>query len=470
MIPLSLEELQLNLRIKVIKDFCEPVLKNVFNSVAEDRFSVPIFFELPTYRMIVGPRGPDYRKPFTLDNYAKLPSIENLSDPGYCNFSENMEVLGFMKPYKVYIANLLRLAPIGRPAVIEHYEAINGCSYDKEWHEFKKTDATKSAMTLTRKLFSALNRKCVVIRFDIVLKYSVAMYKNLKHSPGLPFCTDSSMQTKADCLDRAFELAKEINASAIEKKPSKVQAPPCMIAASYDPSLNLLQSDFSYPLAVEIVEQRFVEVIRRILCKSDNMGEMPINVGIVPILFEHCTISKLIRGSNRSCTIGFDNISCSVHPSLIDFAFSVIQNWFAEENSKKKAKENRKVFEFLKYYFTHTPIVFPSGQVFRKHGGAMSGSLFKPLVCSIVVTFVTVYCMQKQGIGADRIRGHVFVWGDAVTFVVPGNFSTAKFVKDAESLGFPVDKESIVFSKNIDLSHSISMAKFLDTYTWLTCR
>lgn len=447
------QEEALSLRVKLVRESCIKELRRRQIDIYGDNTKGPFFFEQPTYQKIVGSRGPNYSKPFKYDKPSEDPSAENLSDPDYTEFSKNVEVLGFAKPYDIHIAQVSRIPPdmVEQDFTkLKYYSDCTELDFDKERTEFKKTEITKKAMSITKKMFSPWNNKFEVLDFCFKLIANAVLNSNLMMSPGLPFSTNPRTQAKVDCLDRVYELAKEINDSAIAKKPSKVQAPPCTVSGGFNPTYMILQHQFFYPMAVDIVESRFTENIKATLAETHNEGPLPINSGRSFDYYANTILRKLTaNGSQLACTLLFNDVESSLPSGLADFAFSVMQNWYNMGSTEQKRQENTKVFEFLKYYFNYTPMLFPSGQLVRKHGGAPPSTYFSPFVCGISLTFVIVYSLLNQGVSRDKIEGHVFAIENSGAFSAPPGFSTAQFVKDAKSLGFTVDEQSIRLSKNV---------------------
>ena len=141
---------------------------------------------------------------------------------------------------------------------------------------------------------------------------------------------------------------------------------------------------WGYPQAVTLMEARFARpLIDRFVSQPSVMAFGLSDAGLG---------ARLIPISNMGSrlSLDFSGFDSSIHDELISIAFSVMATHFRELN-----EEERRCWQFIRGYFTNTPIAMPDGQLYVKRRGVPSGSYFTQIVDSIVNFLVVQYAFLQ---------------------------------------------------------------------------
>lgn len=157
--------------------------------------------------------------------------------------------------------------------------------------------------------------------------------------------------------------------------------------------------------------------------------------------------AKMVAMMNQHAMYGLDmrGFDSSVCRQLINMAFEIIKKQF------DMLPEDEIIFERVKHYFIHTPILMPDGMKYTKHRGVPSGSYFTQMVDSIVNFFVVQYTwfqLTGENVYPDRIM----VLGDDSLFTSPHLISIKKFNELSLRIGFEIhvdDKSFVAVDGNL---------------------
>nr|WPR17434.1 MAG: RNA-dependent RNA polymerase [Yellow silver pine partitivirus 4] len=122
-------------------------------------------------------------------------------------------------------------------------------------------------------------------------------------------------------------------------------------------------------------------------------------------------------------SLDFSKFDAKASSRLIDAAFRILRTFFLESNIQFRfgvelvSVPFEKLWSLITWYFIHTRIVMPDGQLYQKHRGVPSGSYFTQLIDSIINYLVICYSFIKATgeaphahkffvLGDDSIVGH----------------------------------------------------------------
>lgn len=422
---MSKEDMQLNLRILFI-GWC---LNYQLRSPPRNS-QWPSIFETKYYLAVIGDRGPNTTEPFV---------SECVKTPYFRNY-RYMKPIGYIKPYPLTLSQGHKdVLGFSRPVEVVSERDISKAMYefslrDKNWTELKLIDdssnaSLKRAMDLTKQLYS--HPKFPVAQFTLKDKNSIALLQDMRASPGLPFCADGTSSAQIDYLDRGFKLAIEINDSASKNSPDKVQAPACTYGLC-ETVLVQSRGDVLYPMAIRILESRFVLNI----ITTGSSGTTMDTIFVLFLTNHGPSYDELVRTIRHGYAVTFKHMEINIHPQLVEFALSIIEECLVLNNADKN------VWKFLKHYFLHTPVALPTGQILETHSAGPSTSFFSYPVQGLVSVITGIYCMLRQNIPLHKMN--VFFKEQILLISVPKSFSRDQFCKDSESLGFSIEEIRLI--------------------------
>lgn len=168
---------------------------------------------------------------------------------------------------------------------------------------------------------------------------------------------------------------------------------------------------YVYPAAVVAIEQMFLHPLMEKVKEVDGL----LMSGKKVIGRTQTMLSR--SGGGKKCTFkgDFSNFDRHVITPLIEKAFDILEehldfaNYEGSPVGLAKQKRYRRLWEFVREYFTNTPVMTPSGRVTFLRGTVVSGSSFTQLVDSIIsalyvetVAFVTgITLINVRSLGDD---------------------------------------------------------------------
>lgn len=322
--------------------------------------------------------------------------------------------------------------------------------YDRTWKGMPSGHHMSHAKQFMFKLFEKVG-KVDVIDFNYAGWHKILPHLDMSSSPGLPLRREYT--TQGECLGHIYDKAKRLNHFAKFLPPHAVRAPPCMIGLRP----GLIRRDeletkikargvWAYPAEVKVLEMRYViPLLERF---STTFSKTPYPVGrnmtkALPMFIDH-----LLNDGKFGLVTDISKLDTAIGPDYIDWAFDFMKSFFFMGYTKSSDARNDNVFEFLKYYHKRTPILLPSGALYRKYGGVPSGSGFTQIVDTLVTCLITVYALFVMGFSESDILGKLFVVGDDMACSVPSTFDIPWFTRILGMLGFTVNASKVMFSNS----------------------
>jgi hypothetical protein len=321
--------------------------------------------------------------------------------------------------------------------------------YDRTWKSKPTGPMARQADRIVRQLFAPIG-KVEPIDFNYQGWIDILPHLDMTSSPGLPL--RRKYATQGECLGFIYDKTKRLNHYAKFLPPYAVRAPPCMIGVRP----GLLRKDdldskikargvWAYPAEVKVMEMRFIiPLIERI---SQVFGKIPYTTGrnmtkALPFIIDH-----LLNDNRCGFVTDISKLDTCIGPDFINWAFSQMKEWFVMGMTKSSETRNDNVWSFLQYYNCRTPVLLPSGLLYRKYGGEPSGSGFTQIIDTLVTVWWTVYSLLRMGKTEEDIIGRLFAVGDDVALSVEEDFDIEKFIRYMADLGAIINRDKVMFSK-----------------------
>jgi len=226
------------------------------------------------------------------------------------------------------------------------------------------------------------------------------------------------------------EVMEEIKAQAkqmqIDAKSLTPQVPiPCLLGTrgmlhQYDDPKRRVT--YNVPAAQVALEQCFAGPL---IEKAKTIPNYPIMFGkdVIPKLSKMNAQDMYPRGS-YSVELDVSGMDKNLYAATLVRGFSVMEdmidfeNWEGKSLGRAKSIRWKRVWEYVKYYFLHTPVMLPDGRVKFLDGAVPSGSSFTQFIESVISMIMFMFYALKYGYSVLAIN----VLGDdcrAVTITRP---------------------------------------------------
>lgn len=264
---------------------------------------------------------------------------------------------------------------------------------EETFHKVLIPDTTSQPLKLTEKAWDALGFAYQYVKkeFTTEKKYEpmsfrqVVPHLNQSTSAGFSFPGKKKGQVIEEAIKKAEDLAVQVRSG------QPIVMPPCKLASRGklrrldDPKAPRLI--YNYPVEQLILEASYaIPLIEFMRDKKNSI--MLFGSNIIPRIYD--TISKRYPRSYWTLRTDISKFDTSVHAFMIKIAFQIIEanidfdHWDGVPLTQAQKKRWGRVWDYVKYYFTYTPIMSPSGIIKQKKGKIPSGGEFTQLVGSIV--------------------------------------------------------------------------------------
>lgn len=210
-------------------------------------------------------------------------------------------------------------------------------------------------------------------------------------------------QTKAESYVRAYE--RGLQQIRGEKRPE-----PCVAfkRTQFNDKTRLV---WGYPYAMTAEEGLFA----RPLIERFKKGNTPMAFGMsTGVLGGKLRTSSYHKAYAYSTDVSsFDS---SIDAGLINVAFKILSTWFdLEQIEPTSSVPYWKIYRDVKWYFIHTPIFMPDGNVYKgKKHGVPSGSYFTQMIDSIVNVILVGAISSSFHLNVSK--DDIYVLGDDILF------------------------------------------------------
>lgn len=241
---------------------------------------------------------------------------------------------------------------------------------------------------------------CDLLQFGMVEPLSMEEAAALLHadtSAGFSFPGQKKGEVMPEILDRTRTLIGKL------KDGVKVAPLPSVVGTRghmhryWDKKRRVI---FVYPAEMVLLEQMFVAPIYAKLKSSEKS----------PLYFGKNVIPRLARDSMKTnskryymAKLDFAQFDTTVLESMIDEAFKLVELMIDFDHFRGKrlppshSARWRRVWEHVKEYFVHTPVMSPSGKLQWLDGAVPSGSGFTQLIDSVVAMLIGRYMAALTG-------------------------------------------------------------------------
>lgn len=228
-------------------------------------------------------------------------------------------------------------------------------------------------------------------------------------------------QTKAESYVRAYE--RGLQQIRGEKRPE-----PCIAfkRTQFNDKTRLV---WGYPYAMTAEEGLFA----RPLIERFKLGNTPMAFGMsTGVLGGKLRVSSY----HKKCAYSTDvsSFDSSIDAGLIQVAFKILATWFdLDQVEPTTGISYRKIWKDIVWYFIHTPIVMPDGNVYKgKRHGVPSGSYFTQMIDSVVNTILVGAISSSFNLNVSR--QDIYVLGDDILFWSDRKVSLDSIAKYASRL------------------------------------
>lgn len=250
---------------------------------------------------------------------------------------------------------------------------------------------------------------------------------DLKNAIKLDKSAGIYQSSKLEAWDMAFTKSKEI----LEMR----CAPnPCLVGVRTQRN-NKTRLVWMYPLDITILEATFarplIEKFKQITCPMP-YAKYRIEIG--------ARMAYSLTARNK-VGLDFSKFDSSPSAELIQIAFSILETWFELDD------EMRNVWNIVKSYFIHTPIVMHDGNLYKvKHHGVPSGSYFTQLIDSVINYIIVTSAMTHFDLHPHE--RNIFVLGDDSVFSTNEDINLNLLKTYFKGLGFNLNVDKSLVSKD----------------------
>jgi hypothetical protein len=257
----------------------------------------------------------------------------------------------------------------------------------------------EQAIDITTSLFAKKELKSHLEPLTVNGNLFAALKK--EKSSGLP-----ELEAKGKVIDLELERAKRILLD-------KCAPPPCIAYyrlqhGEEGPKERLV---WGYPASMTLLEA----TVARPLIESFLKTWSPMAFGLRN--FELAARLLPIVRSGVRYSLDFSKFDARASGRLIHAAFKILKTYFMGEDIQFEYQGQsttvpfEKLWDLIVWYFIHTRIVMPDGELYQKHRGVPSGSYFTQLV-DTVINYVTITYAFLKVCGEAPEQHKFFVLGD----------------------------------------------------------
>jgi len=438
--------------------------------------AVPYLQRLENEGGISGPRSPDrFEAPPTSVTPLDRKAVPDETRDYEYQPKSSMRCLGKMDGYNFnfvipkfdpWVRDILKEKSPGLVNALESVYQRDPCTpdrvlkhfalYDRTWRRKPTGNLAKRTDLLVEKLFKPMGKiEPIDLKYDNWVEKILPLL-DFTSSPGLPLRREYT--TQGDCLGHIYDKAKRLNHFAKFLPPHKVESPPCMIGLrpglikkeDIDSKIKA-RGVWAYPAELKVLGLRYVAPIMERI--SHVFGKIPYCTGrnmtkALPMLIDH-----MLHNGKFGLVTDISKLDTTVGPDYMNWAFSLMRSWFVMGITPSQCKRNDNVLDFLAYYAIRTPVLLPSGYLYKKYGGIPSGDPFTQLLGTLITIWKLVYTLLSMKVSEEDIIGKVFAVGDDFMVSVDGTFDVPQLVRRLLKVQAEVNLPKVMFSnKGIDLT------------------
>jgi hypothetical protein len=223
----------------------------------------------------------------------------------------------------------------------------------------------------------------------------VRITSNPSGSPGLTNygCTKADSQTRA--LERGLQTLKR------QKQPE-----PCLAfkRTQFNEKTRLV---WGYPYSMTCIEGLVAKELIELFKRRNTPMAFAKATGVLGTKLRVASYHK-----EWAYSLDMSQFDATISAELIHIAFKILRTWFdGQEVEPVSGKTVDEIFDQIEYYFIHTTIVMPDGNIYiGKDHGVPSGSYFTQMVDSIVNVIIGGTVASRFKLHVDK--SDIFVLGD----------------------------------------------------------
>lgn len=278
------------------------------------------------------------------------------------------------------------------------YEALSGYAPGKIQNP-KRSTVYSAGLSLAYNCFAKPKSRPYLDVLSMSPETVIKVTSNPGGSAGLTNygCSKAASQLRA--LERGLQTLKG------EKQPE-----PCLAfkRTQFNDKTRLV---WGYPYSMTVIEGLLAHPLIQVFKK-----------GTTPMAFAMASGalgSKLATSARRkewAYSLDMSQFDATLSSELIHQAFKVLRTWFdPNQVEPTSGKTVREIFNLIEYYFIHTTIVMPDGNIYiGKDHGVPSGSYFTQMIDSVCNTIIMGTVSARFNLGI--VKQDLFVLGDDILF------------------------------------------------------
>lgn len=223
----------------------------------------------------------------------------------------------------------------------------------------------------------------------------VKITSNPTGSPGLTNygCTKAESQTRA--LERGLQTLRR------EKQPE-----PCLAfkRTQFKGKTRLV---WGYPYSMTVIEGLVAHPLLQLFKRHNSPMAFAMSTGALGTKLRVASYHK-----EWAYSLDMSHFDSTISAKLIHIAFKILRTWFdRREVEPVSGKTVDEIFNLIEYYFIHTTIVMPDGNIYiGKDHGVPSGSFFTQMIDSVVNVIIAGAISSRFSLHVSKRE--IFVLGD----------------------------------------------------------
>jgi len=206
-------------------------------------------------------------------------------------------------------------------------------------------------------------------------------------------CTKAESQTRA--LERGLQTLDKVK-----------QPEPCLAfkRTQFNGKTRLV---WGYPYSMTAIEGLVAHPLLQLFKKRNTPMAFAIATGALGTKLRVASYHK-----EWAYSLDMSQFDATISSELIHIAFKILRTWFdSQEVEPVSGKTVGEIFDLIEYYFIHTTIVMPDGNIYiGKDHGVPSGSYFTQMIDSVVNVIIGGAISSKFNLHVSKRE--VFVLGD----------------------------------------------------------